>query len=136
MTEGVGRRSVALEDEEKVPGDKGCQVPVDRRPRMDRKESRHGVTVEGATHHRRSLDDRAFAGAELVEPGGQQGGNRGREIRLDIEARVLGDHGQQLFEEQRVALRRAGEPLAHFGRRLVRACQVTEQDLSLTRVEG
>ena len=91
--------------------------------------------MEDPPHHRRSLEHGAFTRAQPVQPGGKQGGDSRWEVGVDIEARVLGEHGQQLLEEQRVALRRAGEPLAQVGREKMGTCQVPEQDVGLARVQ-
>ena len=57
--------------------------------------------------HRGRLEQRPLFRLEPIEPGGQQGLNRVGEGKL---VSVLSSQGEQLLEEERVALGRLGRP--------------------------
>ena len=73
------------------------------------RERLHGAAVEDLALDRPALEHRALVGVELVEAGGEQRPERGRDG--DLALRLAG-HRHHLGEEERVAAGGAGDPLA------------------------
>ena len=79
----------------------------------------------------RPLDHGALVGREAIEPCREQSVNRGRDCEVAGRRPVLGDHGEQLLDEERVALRSLGDPAQQRLFDLGLASQVAEQLLGL-----
>ncbi len=75
----------------------------------------------------RPLDHGALVGRQAIEPCREQSMNRGRDCEVAGRRPVLGDHREQLLDEERVALRSLGNPAQQRLFDLGLASQMAEQ---------
>jgi hypothetical protein len=95
---------------DEVPADEPIQIATERAPVLfGIAEACERLLRELPADDRGTLDDRALAGAEAVEPRGEERLDRGRGNDVPVEA-ALGQHGEHLLDEERVALRRLRDP--------------------------
>ncbi len=110
---GLGRAQQLLADQ-------GQQVGVGRGPGRLGGEGEHGRPVEGLAHDRRAVQQGPLLAGQPVQAGGQQrldgrrGGGGGQVVghpaaAVAAQPALLDQHGQQLLEEQRVALGGPGD---------------------------
>ena len=115
--EGVAGRQLGAFRADKLLANQGEERAPDLRPERVRRELGHGRLLEHPADDRGPLGDRALARGKALEPGGEQGIDRGRDadlgeaigrrpgaVRTLGQQAVVDEHPEQLLDVQRVAL--------------------------------
>ena len=136
--EAVAAAEGGLGGAQQLLADQGEQAGVGSGPCRLGGEGEHGRPVEGLAHHRRPVQQGPLLAGQAVQPGGQQrldgrrGAGRGQVVghpaaAVAAQPALLDQHGQQLLEEQRVALGGAGDAVGGVGGQGRLPGQVLEQ---------